>query len=327
MATATLSRTPIMPESGHPVAFTRETLVRGRPVTGEFLRILGQDYAVIRGAITTVSLDDEWYEDVADPAAVIETLRLAGDLKPDLFTFRQRIPDTEPRHPYFHEWEELAVLPVTTYDEWWNNRIKSRTRSLIRKSEREGLDVRECEFDDAFVRGMTAIFNETPVRQGRRFWHYGKDEETVRRQFSRFLHRERMIGAFVGEEMAGFIMLGNAGRYALPGQILSAVKHRNRSPNNALIAKAVELCAQQGLDHLVYFYWTDDSLAEFKRRCGFEPVRVPRYWVPLTAKGRLALRLGMHRGVANMLPPGLRSRLKALRSRWLARTAGGSGAH
>lgn len=51
------------------------------------------------------------------------------------------------------------------------------------------------------------------------------------------------------------------------------------------------------LGHLIYLFWNNDSLAEFKRRCGFEPVRVPRYWVPLTWKGRLLpalrLRLGL----------------------------------
>ena len=42
------------------------------------------------------------------------------------------------------------------------------------------LDIRVETFDDEFITGMTRIFNETPVRQGRRFWHYGKDFDTVR---------------------------------------------------------------------------------------------------------------------------------------------------
>jgi hypothetical protein len=67
---------------------------------------------------------------------------------------------------------------------------------------------------------------------------------------------------------------------------------------------------------LIYLFWSDDSLAEFKRRCGFEPVRVPRYWVPLTWKGRLALATGAHRGWKAMIPPGLKARLKAARRRW-----------
>ncbi len=107
-------------------------------------------------------------------------------------------------------------------------------RSQIRKAEKEGVVVRETRYDDDFVRGMTAIFNEAPVRQGRRFWHYGKDFETVKRQFSRYIHREHMIGAYYHDEMIGLIMLGNAGRFGITGQIISSIKHRDKATNNAL---------------------------------------------------------------------------------------------
>ena len=166
-------------------------------------------------------------------------------------------------------------------------------------------------YDDEFVRGMTAIFNESPVRQGRRFWHYGKDFETVKHQFSRFIFREYMVGAYFEGEMVGFMMLGNAGRFGLTGQIISSLKHRDKTPNNAMVAKAVEICAARGLPHLVYYYWTEDSLAEFKRRCGFEKTSVPRYYVPLTWRGELALRLGAHRGLRAMVPSNIKTHAEA----------------
>jgi len=214
------------------------------------------------------------------------------------------------------EWEEIAALPVQSYDHWWNHQIKSRIRNLIRKSEKEGVEVRQMAFDDDFVRGMTAIFNEAPVRQGRRFWHYGKDFETIKRQFSRFLFREDMIAAYYRGEMIGFIMLGNAGHYGVTGQIISAIKHRDKSTNNVLIAKAVELCEKKKLPWLVYLFWSTDSLAEFKRRCGFIKTRIPRYFVPLTTRGTLALKMGVHRGWKEFIPPGIKKSLKQLRSRW-----------
>jgi hypothetical protein len=189
---------------------------------------------------------------------------------------------------------------------------------LIRKVEKEGVVVRETTFDDDFVKGMTAIFNEAPVRQGRRFWHYGKDFATVKQQFSRYLYREHMIGAYEGDQMIGFIMLGNAGRYGVLGQIISSLKHRDKATNNALVAKAVEVCARVGLQHLVYLFWNDNSLSEFKRRCGFEQTLVPRYYIPLTLKGRLALRMGAHRGWRGMLPDGMKGRLKQLKTSWYA---------
>jgi hypothetical protein len=297
---------------------TKPTLVKGQPAKMEGVEIGGQTYAITRGPVTVVGLEDDWYEDVSDPESIIRILSASKGFKPDIFTFWQRLPDVKPKYAFHTEWQDLAVLPITTYDHWWNHQIKSRIRNLIRKSEKEGVEVRETPYDDDFIRGMTAIFNESPVRQGRRFWHYGKDFETVKRQFSRFLFREEMIGAYYRDELIGFIMLGKAGQYAITGQIISSIKHRDKATNNALIAKSVEICEKRQLPYLVYLFWSDDSLAEFKRRCGFEKTPVPRYFVPLTLKGRLGLKLGLHRGWQAALPSRIKMPLKKLRRSWYA---------
>jgi hypothetical protein len=311
-----MSHTMSVPAGSPLRLFTKDTLIKGKPSEIECVDILGQTYSVTRGPLTMIGLEDEWYEDVRDPEAVIGLLKEQCEFTPDVLTFWQRLPDIEPRFPYHREWDEIAVLSSTSYDRWWNHHIKSRVRSLIRKAEKEGVVVREALYDDDFVRGMTAIFNEAPVRQGRRFWHYGKDFETVKQQFSRCLYREHMIGAYYRDEMIGFIMLGNAGTFGITGQIISSIKHRDKATNNALIAKAVEVCEKLGLEHLVYLFWNDDSLSEFKRRCGFERRCVPRYYVPLNAKGKLGLRMGAQRGWKGLLPRGIKTPLKRLRSSW-----------
>ncbi len=98
------------------------------------------------------------------------------------------------------------------------------------------------------------------------------------------------------------------------------VSHHRRKPTNALLSRAVEICEQDRMTHLVYgkFVYTDEksSLTEFKRRSGFEKVSFPRYYVPLTWKGKLAFRLGMHRGVTGMLPVALTHQLLGIRA-WL----------
>lgn len=298
-------------------SFIKESLVKGKPVRLECLEIGGQTYSLSRGAATVVQLEDEWYDDVENPGSVVAALKDSRP-KADIFTFWQRLPDVEPRFDFYREWESIAALPVKSFDHWWNKQIKSKTRNLIRKAEKCGVAVREACYDEAFVCGMTEIFNETPVRQGRRFWHYGKDFETVKQQFSRYLFREDLIGAYYEDELIGFVMLGNAGRYGVIGQILSKIQHRDKASNNALIAKAVEVCARRGLPYLVYVQWGSQSLAEFKRQSGFEETPIPRYYVPLTERGRLILRLGLHRGWREVIPLRLKNRLKRLRSRWLA---------
>lgn len=285
------------------------------------MRIQEKDIVVEGRLLKTVRLDEEWYEDLTNPEAFLQALR-ANEVNADLLTFWQRFPNSTPKFDYPVEWEDLAVLPVRSFNEWWDSRIKSRTRGLIRKSEKMGITIRETQFDDDFVRGMVEIFNESPVRQGRPFWHYGKDFETVKRQFSRFLFREDMIGAYYQDELIGFVMLANAGEYTYLGQILSKIAHRDKAPNNALIAKAVEVTARKQIPYLIYNYWNETGLTEFKRRNGFEKQSVPRYYLPMTAKGRLGIRLGAHRQLGQILPKTLVSRLKQFRSSFYARRYG-----
>ncbi len=295
----------------------KDTLIKGEPVTIDCFEFDGQCFEISRsGPISILKLEDEWFEDLDDPSKIIEAVKSSSELRPDIFSFWQRPPDIEPKYDFYSEEIDIALLPIRSFEDWWNKGIKSRVRNLIRKSEKKGLEVKITQFDDDFVKGMTEIFNESPIRQGRKFWHYGKDEETIRRQFSRYLHREDMIGAYFEGKMIGFIMMGNAGCFGLTGQIISSIHHRDKATNNALIAKAVELCEKKDLDYLCYLFWSEDSLSEFKRRCGFQKVQLPRYYIPITSKGKLALKYGMHRGWKAMLPQKLTAKLKEIRRAW-----------
>ncbi|HWX14992.1 MAG TPA: hypothetical protein VNY07_00225 [Chthoniobacterales bacterium] len=246
---------------------------------------------------------------------LIDALQKSND-RPDILTFWQRLPDTEPKYSYPMELDSIAALPVKSYSFWWEKQIERKARNKVRKAQKNGVIVKPATFDDRFVHGITSIFNETPIRQGRYYLHYGKDFETVKRQFSRFLFREEIFGAYLGEELLGFIMLADAGRYAWLGQIISKIAYRDLAPTNALLAKAVERCAEKGVPYLVYAYWLDDSLGDFKRSNGFQKIDLPRYFVPLTKKGKLALKLGLHRGWKEAVPKPIKKALKKLRRGW-----------
>ena len=138
---------------------------------------------------------------------------------------------------------------------------------------------------------MVNVFNESPIRQGRTFWHYGKDYETIKREFSRYLFREEILGAFYEDELIGFIFLAYAEKYVYLGQIISKIKHRDKYTNNALISKAVEIAAMKNIPFLHYGPWPRGGFEELKRRNGFQKIDVPSYYVPLTLKGVLALKL------------------------------------
>ena len=289
--------------------------IDGNYVNVESIRVNNNQVIIGGGGLRVARLKEEWYEDVGDPQAILAVLKELSP-PPDLFTFWQRLPDITPRYSYAMEPVSIAALPVKSYEDWFENHIGQDTRKLIRRAERKGVVVRTCTLDDEFARGMSRIFNESRIRQGRRFWHYGKDAETIKREFSRYLFREQILGAYYEGELIGFIFLADAGTFGYLGQIISLIEHRDKYPNNALMAKAVEVAAERGMPFLVYGLWARAGLAEFKRRNAFQQIDLPRYHVPLTLKGSLAFKLNAHQGVMGMVPEQLIPHLRKLRERW-----------
>jgi hypothetical protein len=286
------------------------------------MKVCGKDVDVEGGLIRIARLTAEKYEFLDDPKAALAGLRESGT-RIDLFTFMQKLSDTSPRYDYPMEWDNLAALPVSTFDEWWTKQINGKTRNMVRRAEKKGVVVREVPFDEAFVRGISGIYNESPTRQGKPFAHYRKDVEAVRRENGTFLDRSVFIGAFLGEELIGFAKLvsDEHGHQAALMQIISMIQHRDSAPTNALIAQAVRSCAERKTAYLVYanFAYRNkqrDSLADFKEHNGFKRIDLPRYYVPLTLAGRLGLRLGLHHALVDRIPETVLTRLRDIRGRW-----------
>jgi hypothetical protein len=299
-----------------------EIRVKGQPVSVPSARIEGTNVLRTGGWLKIATPQDEELiegEPIRDPETFISQLKASG-LMADIFTFAQKLPNTVPKYSYQMEWDNLAVIPITTFSDWWDKRVESSVRRAVRKAAKLGLVVKVAEFDDEFVKGIVGINNETPIRQGRAFWHYQKGFEAVKEENSTYPERNGFLGAYYEEELVGFIRLIYVNKEASIIQVLSKTKHFEKRPTNALIAKAVEMCEQKGFSYLTYCNYVyndpDSSLTEFKRRNGFEQVLVPRYYVPLTQKGRVALRLGLHHGITRLIPRPLFKQLLKLRSRW-----------
>jgi hypothetical protein len=97
-------------------------------------------------------------------------------------------------------------------------------------------------------------------------------------------------------------------------------KHWDKSVNNALLAKAVEVCASKGQRWLMYGrIGNHPSLDKFKENNGFTKFPITRYYVPITGKGRLAIKLGLHRELKDSLPQSIKSGLIPVLN-WASRT-------
>ncbi|MEM2311521.1 MAG: hypothetical protein QXD79_07945 [Candidatus Methanomethylicia archaeon] len=254
----------------------------------------------------------EWLEDVEDPYVYIKMLKGRADI----FTFWQRPPDIKPKYDFPFEWDNMAVLIIKSYKFWWEKQINKKTRNMVRKSQKMGVKVLCSPLTDDFIRGIVKIYNETPIRQNKPFRHYGKTFEQVKEKFSILptKYKEDFIGAYYNNELIGFIHLIYSGKCALISQILSMIKHRDKAPNNALIAKTVEVCASKGIKFLIYERMSAGSLGEFKQNNGFIKLYVPRYYVPLSFKGKLAIYFNLHKGIKGFLPDKVKDYLRPKRN-------------
>ena len=222
----------------------------------------------------------------------------------DVFTFIERkwsssLPHVE--SSWVKTEDNIAVVRVTTYSDWLTA-VGKKTRNMIRKAEKSGVKTEVVEASQQLVEDVFKIYNETPIRQERAFPHYGISLSNVKEiVFS--AEDDTFIGASLDGEVVGFIQLVYGDKIAIIQQILSLQKHSDKAINNTLIAKAVEVCASWKVEWLMYARMGNHpSLDRFKENNGFTKLVFPRYYVPLSAKGSLAISLGLQRDIKDSLP-------------------------
>jgi hypothetical protein len=299
-----------------------EVSVAGKPLILPAIKI--RDYTVVISGkfLKIAAIKNEFHEtgEVTDPLSIINALKKAKP-KADIFTFSQKIPDSEPKFDYYYELDNVAAIPISTFDNWWNNQINSNDRKIIRRAYKRGVEVKLTPFDENLVKGIMEIYNETPFRQGKPFWHYGKDFEIIKKDISTYSDRSEFIGAYYKNELIGFIKIIYSGKSGNMNLILAKIKDREKCTTNALIAKAVEVCAQKEMSFLTYgkFVYSKkgvDKLSDFKKNSGFKKIDIPQYFIPLTRKGNIAIRLGFHHYPYNLMPKWLLKTIIKFRSKW-----------
>src|SRR5262245_11218023 len=102
----------------------------------------------VEGSLLRIArLDGEGSIFLDDPDTLINGLRRSGS-QIDLFTFVQKVMDTAPKYGYPMEWDNCAVLPVSTFERWWTQQIRFAPRGRVRQAQKRGVVVREVPFDD-----------------------------------------------------------------------------------------------------------------------------------------------------------------------------------
>ena len=278
--------------------------------------IAGKELSVSGKIIKVLRLKNEYYENLDNPIIFVQMLKFANT-RYDLFTFVQKIKDNLPKFRYLMELEPVAVLYITTYNDWFETKIGCKSRNMIRKSQKKGVEVRLVEFSKDLVQRIKGIYDESPIRQGRIFKHYGKDLESLKRSHITFLEESQFIGAYLKDELIGYVKLVTIDKVSYIMQIISKLSHRDKAPTNALIAKSVELCEQMEIPILNYGVWSQGGLSNFKSHNGFERLDIPRYYIPISCIGMLAIKFGMYKSIKKRVPYSLLSKFIYVRRKWL----------
>jgi hypothetical protein len=261
-------------------------------------------------------LRHEWFEFPVEPGA------LAGKLKqhkpvPDLFTFLQEAHAPRPEFPFYRETAGASLLTIKSFDDWWEN-LHFKARNKARKAQKTGVEIHEVELNDTFIRGVEKIYNESPLRQGRKFTHYGKDFATIKNDLGSFPKESSFTGAYFKGELVGFMKLFEGNGIMRMIHIIATLAHRDKCVMDALIARAVKICDEKKIVHLHYGDWTSRGLGVFRVKYNFQRHDCPRYFIPLTARGKFMLNLRLHRPLRERLPQAWADRLIDVRNHWNA---------
>ena len=280
----------------------------------------GKELVVTGRFLKTARLRSEFHVSMDDPRSFLQEAKRSGlRADADIVTFVQDIQDPAPKYPFRYELENMAVLPITTYDDWFTKQLTFKPRNKLRKALKSGIEIRLEEFGEPLLQGIKAVYDETPIRQGKRNYHYGEDLAKITREHSTFLDRSQFIAVYDAGQIVGFGKVTFSQGCGIVMNFLSKISHRDKAVNNAILAKMVEICADRQLKCLVYGHWGTEAtrgLIEFKTANGFQCVAIPRYSVPLTSLGRLAVSAGVHRGLMHRIPKWCIEPAANVRKRW-----------
>jgi hypothetical protein len=272
------------------------------------IRIAGKFFRVAR-------LRHEWMEFPDDPPALVEEVKQKRTA--DLFTFLQEAHYPRPELPFQRETTAASLLTIKSFDDWWEN-LHFKARNKARKAQKTGVEIREVGLDDDFVMGVQKLYNESPLRQGRKFTHYGKEFATIKEDLASLQGKTIFVGAYSKGELIGFMKLFEGKGIIRIIHILAMLAHRDKCVMDALIARAVKICDEKNISHLHYGDWASRGLGVFRIKYNFQRHDCPRYFVPLTARGKFMLALRLHRPLRERLPQSWADRLAGVRNHWNA---------
>ena len=215
----------------------------------------------------------------------------------DLFSFWNRDWIQPRTYSYPSVEDNICLLQVTSHAEWFHN-LHRKTRNMIRKNLKTQCTVRPLRFCEDTYKRILNIFHETATRQGRTFPNYYMHSfHEVEDKMAPWKDTSCLIGLFLHNELIGFTDLVFVDGYILISHFLSYTRHYDKAPNNRLMSEIVKTAEAEGISNIVYGKMASGNtgLNRFRLHHGFRRYPVPRYYVAISGKGRVIMKIGINR--------------------------------
>jgi hypothetical protein len=83
----------------------------------------------IRGRLCRIAhIDGDGYKFLDNPESLVAELRRS-----------KMRAEASPKYPYLIEWDNMAVLPVSTFNHWWTEQIGFKVRNKAKQAEKREL--------------------------------------------------------------------------------------------------------------------------------------------------------------------------------------------
>ena len=213
--------------------FQRGTINHRGPYYEALKKILDVDkdiekLAIRKKAFVRIANDPKEYErsvipDSSSPAEVFRKRSRHLQLR------RKKLDLKIPNPPsnWLKTEDNVALLQVIDYKDWWET-VGKKTRNMVRRAEKAGIETKVTEPDENFIEGVWKIYNETPIRQGRPFPYYGITKQSTE-NILKLTPGATFIGAFFQGEVVGFLQLIQGDNIKIVGRSFpcrsSGIKH------------------------------------------------------------------------------------------------------
>jgi hypothetical protein len=110
--------------------------------------------------VRVARLRDEYYSFLESPKEFVRNWKNASPSRADLFSFVQEVSDPKPKYEFHQEMDVAAVLSLSSYEHWWKKQINDKTRNMVRKAQKSGVESCEVGFDQDLARAIHVIYND-----------------------------------------------------------------------------------------------------------------------------------------------------------------------